>query len=375
MAPPQQSRLLNRGTPNFYRAFAERWNKLQEQDGSFYLGPALAATKRAPLWRPHRGLVVGNEGIQVIRNQCLHGMKYIIDPTLDNLPQPLKGSLMCSWHQASYSHGGKLERCGAMPIQPSDLKVKACPTFESREWQGIVFELGRDTKRARERLEATLAFLEEKLGKWLNFKDRALLLSMVSPQESDLLTTLLNYLDCRHVRRGHAETLALMLDTEKYLSAVGPDGTIIQWMGFKESWFETPLGRYYQEMGWPRPEYGAIWVTLPDGTMIEIYFDQSVVVSQGFADPKDWRRCVLYHDFYYPIGTPVAFAELHRADVFDPTGKEDEEPCSQTTANLDRAIDEGMGDVSVGFFEPIQEDQSPLFLHQVAERLSYPLTE
>ncbi len=370
MAPP-----MHRGTPNLYRAFAERWSALQEQDGSFYLGPALAATKRAPLWRPQRGLVVGDEGIQVIRNQCLHGMKYIINPTSNNLPQPLESPLTCSWHHASYSHSGVLERCGAMPIQPSDLKVNVCPKFEFHEWQGIVFELGRNTNKAKERLEITLAFLEEKLGKWLRFKERVLLLSTVSCQEADFLTTLFNYLDCRHVRRGHAETLARMLDTEKYFSVVGPDGTIIQWMGFKESWFETPLGRYYQEMNWPRPEYGAIWVTLPDGMMIEIYFDQSVVVSQGFADPKDWRKCVLYHDFYYPMGTPVTFAELHRADVFDPTGQEDEGPCSQTTANLDRAIDEGLGDEPVGFFEPIQEDRSPLFLQQVARRLHYPLTE
>lgn len=368
MAMPVTPRIFERGSPNLHRAFGQRWPAVLEAGGSFYLGDtARRETQRVNSVRPKRILAIDEAGNpKVYANACLHGGKRLITPKR-GLHFKTGTVLQCEWHKSTYQADcGRLIRPGAMKIAVDRLAETACPTSEVVVWQNrLVFELGRDADGARRRLEQALCFISEKAADVFDFRDYMLQASIDSPQRSDMLTTLVNYLDIRHLG-GHADTLGRLVSLAEY-THVANDVCVIQRMGLNPLWLDDDsewVKKYYKS-GLPRAlPYGAVWAMTADGLMLE-WYPGVIVVSQCLPDPDDPLRSVLHHDFYYHARASQEFIQAHQK-VFFQTGDEDEAWCGEATDHLVERIAEGRGDEEWGFLDPEQENYAR-WLYDIAE--------
>lgn len=364
MAPPQY-RIERRGTPKLHLEYGKHGNQVLATNGYFYIGDSRRVnSRRAPLWRSNRILSVDSRGVPVVfQNVCPHAGNRLVTPSL--MPHTITGHpIVCSWHSLSFHDDGVIKRCGHMDLHPGMLPEKSCPQSQIHLWQGLVFELGKNTKEANDRLSSSLEFVDQEARDIFDFGQYWLKHSVADPQQADALTSMVNYLDIRHLPR-HPKTLAPLVDMEKY-EHVGSDHGVIQRMGFNREWLNTELGKLYQESGLPTPKYGAAWFTSPEGFMLE-WYPGVIVVSQCLPDPQDPRRCTFYHDFYYHEGVSEAFIELHQL-IFKQTGKEDHDWCQASTDHIWTLLAEGKGDKPWGFIDPLMENYARRY-YEHAERL------
>lgn len=356
MAMAVTPRIFLRGSPNLHRAFGQRWPAVLEAGGSFYLGDnSRRPSKRVNLVREKRILDITADGqATVYRNACLHGGKRLITPKL-GLCFDDREVIQCAWHQSQY-RCGQLIRPGAMKIAVERLPETECPKSEVFVWQDrLVFELGRDEGGARQTLERALRFISEVAGDVFDFRDYQLQVSLREPQAADALTTLVNYLDIRHLG-GHADTLGRLVNLAGYTHAAN-DVAVVQRMGLNALWFEgdSEWVKKYYKSGLPRDlRSGAVWAMTADGFMLE-WYPGVIVVSQCLPHPDDPWCSILHHDFYYHRQASPEFIKAHQ-DIFLQTGQEDEAWCSEATDHLVERIAEGQGDEEWGFLDPDQEN-------------------
>lgn len=358
MAMPVIPRILRRGSPALHLAFGQRWTKLLETRGSFYIGDtARRKTQRANHIRPNRILAIDAAGNpQIYANACLHGGKQLITP-MTGLHFREGEMIQCEWHRSTYQADcGRLIRPGAMKIPVDLLPETACPKSEQLVWQNrLVFELGRDVLAARSSLELALGFIDKTAGDVFDFRDYQLRASVEAPQVADALTTLVNYLDIRHLG-GHADTLGRLVDLSDYTHSAD-HYAVVQRMGLNPGWLDgdSEWVKKYYKSGLPRDlRYGAVWTMTRDGLMLE-WYPGVIVVSQCLPSASDPWCSVLHHDFYYHERASDEFVQAHRK-VFLQTGSEDEAWCSEASDHLVARIAEGYGSEEWGFLDPEEEN-------------------
>ncbi|TXG80640.1 MAG: hypothetical protein E6R14_08930 [Thermomicrobiales bacterium] len=352
------STIKRRASPALHLAFGERWPALLEARGSFYLGDnSRRQTQRVNLVRPGRILAIDAAGNPMIyENACLHGGKRLITPRR-GLHYREGETLQCEWHRTTYrADCGQLVRPGAMKIPIESLPERTCERSELVVWQNrLVFELGRDVIAARSSLELALRFIGEEAGDVFDFRDYRLQVSLDAPQAADMLTTLVNYLDIRHLC-GHADTLGQLVDLSDYTHAGNPYA-VVQRMGLHPGWLDGDsewVKKYYKSGLARELRYGAVWVMTADGLMLE-WYPGVIVVSQCLPDPGNPWRSTLHHDFYYHTKALPEFVAAHQK-IFLRTGDEDESWCSEATDHLIERIADGRGDSEWGFLDPAEEN-------------------
>lgn len=358
MAMPVTPRILRRGSPELHRLFGERWTELLETRGAFYLGDtARRSSQRVNRVRPTRILAIDVAGNpRVYANSCLHGGKQLITP-MPGLHFRQGEIIQCEWHKSTYdAECGRLIRPGSMKISVDALPETECPKSEVLVWQNrLVFELGRDVIAARSSLELALGFIGKTAGDIFDFRDYELRMSVEAPQVADALSTLVNYLDIRHLG-GHADTLGRLVSLTDYTHAAD-HYAVVQRMGLNPSWLDgdSEWVKKYYKSGLSRDlPYGAVWAMTVDGLMLE-WYPGVIVVSQCLPHPSDPWCSVLHHDFYYHARASDEFIRAHQK-VFFQTGSEDETWCSEASDHLVARITEGLGSEEWGFLDPEQEN-------------------
>lgn len=358
MAMPVTPRILRRGSPELHLLFGQRWTELLEMRGAFYLGDTTRRkTQRVNRVRPTRVLAIDAAGNpQVYANVCLHGGKQLITPK-SGLHFREGETIQCEWHKSTYaSDCGRLIRPGVMKIPIEALPETECPKSEILVWQNrLVFELGRDVIAARSSLELALGFIAERAGDVFDFRNYQLRKSVEAPQVADALTTLVNYLDIRHLA-GHADTLGRLVDIQDYTHESNPYA-VIQRMGLNPTWLDgdSEWVKKYYKSGLSRDlRYGAVWVMTVDGLMLE-WYPGVIVMSQCLPSASDPWCSVLHHDFYYHERASDEFVQAHQR-VFHQTGNEDEAWCGEASEHLLARIAEGYGSEEWGFLDPEQEN-------------------
>lgn len=370
-----QSETVLRAPPALYQAYGE-WDKVMRKRGYWYVGSTDRPGRlRSPHWRPERVLTVSPSGQPTLwHNECLHAgmpllpasekLRYRRWPKREHEP-----AVQCPWHRMSYGPTGNALGCGAIRLKVHQLREQHCETFPVITWRGLGFELGEETGVASDELLATLQVIEEQAGEVFDFRDYRLRYSLRSPQPACALTTLTNYADCTHLV-SHRSTLEPLIDLRHYKYWPQEDPlnprvpVVVQLFRLRESWKDTGWGKLHQRCGIPLPKYGAVWVTTRMGLMFEFY-PGVIVVSQVFTpDPARWWECVLYHDFFYHVGTSRQLIRLHQ-QIFAETGFEDEEWCKGQTESLRRRIATGLGMKSWGYHDPNRENFGPWIEQEV----------
>lgn len=371
MAMPVTPRILRRGSPDLHRLFGERRTELLEMRGSFYLGDtARRKSQRVNRVRPMRILAIDAAGNpRIYANACLHAGKQLITPK-PGLHLREGDVIQCDWHRSTYEADcGRLVRPGAMKIGVDALPESECPKSEQLVWQNrLVFELGRDVIAARGSLELALGFITQETGDIFDLRDYVLRRSVEAPQTADALTTLVNYLDIRHLG-GHADTLGRLVDVTRY-THVGNPYAVVQRMGLSPSWLDgdSEWVKKYYKSGLPRDlAYGAVWVMTEGGLMLE-WYPGVIVVSQCLPHPDDPWCSVLHHDFYYHERASDEFVQAHQR-VFLQTGSEDEAWCSESSEHLIARIAEGLGSEEWGFLDPEEENYARWLYDRAAAAL------
>ena len=370
MAMPVTPRIQRRGSPELHLAFGQHWTELLETRGSCYLGDnARRQTARVTPGRPDRILAIDvARNATVYANHCLHAGKRLLSPSM-GLRFHESDVIRCSWHHSTYRTAcGTLERPGAMEIPIEVLPEKACRRSKVVVWQNrLVFELGSDVIAAQPSLELALDFIQRETGEAFDFHDYVLRRTVVSPQMADLLTTLVNYLDIRHLG-GHGDTLGQLVDLSDYTHAANPYA-VVQRMGLNPEWLDgdSEWVKKYYKSGLPRKlRYGAVWAMTCDGLMLE-WYPGVIVVSQGRPRPDDPWCSTLYHDFYYHKQASEEFILAHQP-VFEKTGREDELWCGEASEHLAEMIANGVGSEEWGFLDPVQENYARWLYDIAAER-------
>lgn len=379
MAPPMANSVIRRYSPNFHKRYGEQWMMVLRRNGYIFMGDSRTpGTRWAPPWNPTRVLTVPYNGKPVIwRNACPHNKKRLVQPTSMPVSVNFGQPIVCGFHHLSFNQSGVIRGCGRMQLAVGALPEGHCEESRHYEWQGqgLVFELGENADRAEERLHQSLTFASEAGEGLFDFTDYVPYCSVEALQRADALMSIINYLDIRHVP-SHKDTLAPVVDTNDYTHR-GNDAGVIQFMGLNPNFLtKHPLGQLYVQSGLPTPNYGAAWLTTPEGLMIERY-PGVLVVSQCFPHPTDPMKCVFHHLFYYhkavlrfvdedaPLGNPHLYVRAHQM-VFKGTGDEDEGWCSEATADLEAMMMEGRGGEEWGFFDPDQENYGRWY-YQMAE--------
>lgn len=371
MAMPVTPRILRRGSPELHLLFGQRWTELLEMRGSFYLGDtARRKTQRVNRVRPQRILAIDAAGNPLIySNACLHGGKQLITPK-PGLHFREGEVIQCEWHKSTYAADcGRLIRPGAMKIPIDALPETVCPKSELLVWQNrLVFELGRDAIAARGSLELALDFIGREAGDVFDFRDYQLRLSVEMPQIADGLSTLVNYLDIRHLA-GHADTLGRLVDISDYTHTAN-HYAVVQRMGLNPSWLDgdSEWVKKYYKSGLARDlSYGSVWAMTVDGLMLE-WYPGVIVVSQCLPKAGEPWCSVLHHDFYYHERASDEFVQAHWK-VFFQTGTEDESWCSEATDHLVMRIAEGYGSEEWGFLDPEEENYARWLYDRAARAL------
>lgn len=371
MAMPVSPRILRRGRPDLHLALGQRWQRELEASGSFYLGDnARRRTARVNACRPDRILAIDVAGnAMVYANHCLHAGRRLLPPSMGMHFH--EGDLIrCSWHNSTYQTAcGTLQRTGVMKIAVDTLPEQSCRRSEIIVWQNrLVFELGRDASRSSERLTEALDFIRKETGDAFDFQNYRLRRTVVSPQMADMLTTLVNFLDIRHLRN-HADTLGRLIDLDGYTHAANRYA-VVQRMSINPEWLDddTEWVKKYHKSGLSKDLIdGAVWAMTADSLMLE-WYPGVIVVSQCLPRSDDPRYSVLHHDFYYHERALDEFVDAHQA-VFTKTGREDELWCGDSTEHLWERIAEGRGNEEWGFLDPEQENYADWLYRTVGKRL------
>ncbi|MFA9262796.1 MAG: hypothetical protein ACEQSB_05640 [Undibacterium sp.] len=369
MTQSSQSVLARRGSPNLHLAIGRHWREMIRRLGALYMGQAIPGSARSPAWQPNKKLTVDAAGVpRLSSNFCRHESMRLVVPGKQP-PYHTPEQLHCPKHRLVYERDSdRVVRCGAMSIQPEALPP--CPPSEPAPfvWRGLVFDLGAGDHRAKRlALERDLDFIASETGDCFDFTQYEHARTLVSPQNADLPTTIVNFRDIRHLAN-HPSSLGHLVDVQDYTPKTN-DCAIVQRMGFNPRWYQSggAWSQQYRDSGLPDPIYGAVWAMLPDGFMLE-WYPGVIVVSVILPDPNDPWCSVLYHDFYYHREAKPAMQKPHQ-EVFITTGKEDEEWCESTTDFLRLQIAEGQGDEEWGFLDPVQEDFAIPFYAQAARWL------
>lgn len=368
MAPPQRS-IERRGTPNLHLEYGKRWGEVLNKDGYFYMGDTRDfGTRRSPHWRPSRVLRVTEQGEPIIwRNACPHNMKQLVQPT--DLPEKAysSASISCPWHRLSLNQEGEVQRTGQMKIDIDALPEQRCSRSEHHVWQGLVFELGKNTERARQNLVESLAFVDQVAGHIFDLTHYRLMRSVTCPQKADALTSMINYLDIRHIP-GHRDTLFPIVDMKDYRHWAN-DAGVMQVMGLRQEWLDKEeLGNMFAAADLPVPTQGAAWFTSPLGFMLE-WYPGVIVVSQCLPDRQNPMRCTFHHDFFYDERMSTFYIAGHQ-EVFKKTGDEDDVWCGEATANLEALIEEGQGAKPWGFLDPDQENYATWYYERAEKEIN-----
>lgn len=345
-----------RGSAQLHHQYGQQWVSHLKQAGAFYLGPTQATkTVRCPPWRPDRLLTVREDGsVYSLENTCAHNGARFMEPRAEAMVS--RGTLVCPWHSWTYDTTGQLLRTGAMNIPPDICPNRALTARPVTVWQSLAFETAGD---AADSLTRAFALIEQTVPGIFDLSHYLYRTTQVEPHDSDALMNIINYLDIAHLPN-HRLTLGALVQTRGYTHVANADG-VIQMVPLHARWMtetsDAAVYRYaraYGESGLPVPDYGAVWVTLRSGIMLE-WYPGVIVVSQCVPNETDPWKSVFYHDFFYHQDTDDAFQAAHQT-VFADTGDEDHVWCRGATAYLKTRMAAGQGDLPWGCVDPVYEN-------------------
>lgn len=364
------SAVARRGAPALHQFANHNWQRVVEQFGAFYMGSSsaeFAGTQQVRPWRQKQVLAVSSDGeARVYSNHCVHAGKQLLSVNHD-LNFHREQTIRCPWHWVTYApSNGEIIRTGAMHINKKELSEKACRQSATHEWQELIFDLGtKDVESKRSHLAASLKFVEEVAPHLFNFSQYRLRETKTEVQRADVVTSLVNYLDIRHVP-SHATTLGPLVNMREYVSHKSPDNScVVQLMGGKQQWVQSdsPYARELRHCGIAVGKWAAAWVTFDFGLMLE-YYPGVIVVSQCFPNKDNPWQCTFYHDFFYHESASPELIDIHQA-LFKETGDEDEAWCADAAFLMQERIAEGREDEPWGFIDPECENFARWFYERV----------